>query len=165
MCIDSLRVFSESRVILQLFGARRLSQQSYSSFPEPPKGAYPYIRGYSSSGLVLARSAECGHRSRLRAFCNPCTAQSCPSWSESQRPLLVDSTLLGHPPQATQSAARQSAGSTKDFVGMRSSQHSSRRHLARSPAKQRRRPSYAGTSQTVRSAPLYKPIMVGCVCL
>jgi hypothetical protein len=85
ICIDSLRVFSESRAILQFFGARRLSQQSYSSFPEPPKGTYPYIRRYASSGLVLARSAECGHRSRLRAFCNPCAAQSCPSWSESQR--------------------------------------------------------------------------------
>src|SRR5215203_4773857 len=39
-CIDSLRVFSESRAIVHLLGARRLSQQSYSSFPEPPKGAY-----------------------------------------------------------------------------------------------------------------------------
>jgi hypothetical protein len=27
-----------------VFGARRLSQQSYPFFPEPPKGAHPYIR-------------------------------------------------------------------------------------------------------------------------
>src|SRR5215207_5799872 len=33
--IDSLSLFSESPAILHLFGARRLSQQSYSSFPEP----------------------------------------------------------------------------------------------------------------------------------
>ena len=33
--IDSLRLFSESTAILHLFGARRLSQQDYTSFPEP----------------------------------------------------------------------------------------------------------------------------------
>ena len=33
--IDSLRLFSESPAILHLFGARRLSQQDYPSFPEP----------------------------------------------------------------------------------------------------------------------------------
>ena len=33
--IDSLRVFSESAAIVCLFGARRLSQQSYTFFPEP----------------------------------------------------------------------------------------------------------------------------------
>src|SRR5215207_5248600 len=62
ICIDSLRVFSESKAILQLFGARRLSQQSYSSFPEPPRGAYPYIRGHYWSVLFLTLSADCGHR-------------------------------------------------------------------------------------------------------
>jgi hypothetical protein len=33
--LHSLRVFSESPAILRLFGARRLSQQDYPSFPEP----------------------------------------------------------------------------------------------------------------------------------
>ena len=33
--IDSLILFSESPAILHLFGARRLSQQYYPSFPEP----------------------------------------------------------------------------------------------------------------------------------
>jgi hypothetical protein len=59
--IDSLSLFSESPAILRLFGARRLSQQFNPFFPGPPKGAYPYIRGHSSSGLFLAHSAECGH--------------------------------------------------------------------------------------------------------
>jgi hypothetical protein len=43
---DSLRVFSESPTILGLFGARRLSQQHYPSFPEPPKCANPNKRGH-----------------------------------------------------------------------------------------------------------------------
>src|SRR5215212_11398012 len=41
LLIDSLRVFSEKAAIVCLFGARRLSQQSYSSFPEPPKRCLP----------------------------------------------------------------------------------------------------------------------------
>jgi hypothetical protein len=102
---------------------------------------------------------------QTQGFLQPLHRTVLPELVGEPETLLVDSTLLGHPPQATQSAARQRAGSTKDFVGMTSSQHSSRRHRARSPAKQRRRPSYARTSQTLRSAPLDKPIMVGCVCL
>src|SRR5215208_3536779 len=47
--IDSLRVFSEKAAIVCLFGARRLSQQAYASFPEPRKGAYPYVRRYRTS--------------------------------------------------------------------------------------------------------------------
>jgi hypothetical protein len=35
ICTDSLSLFSESPAILDLFGARRLSQQDYPSFPEP----------------------------------------------------------------------------------------------------------------------------------
>jgi hypothetical protein len=37
--LHSLSVFSESPAILDLFGARRLSQQYYPSFPEPWKDA------------------------------------------------------------------------------------------------------------------------------
>src|SRR5215212_6119882 len=47
--IDSLRVFSEKAAIVCLFGARRLSQQAYASFPEPRKGAYPYVLRYRTS--------------------------------------------------------------------------------------------------------------------
>src|SRR5215216_5215710 len=49
--IDSLRVFSEKAAIVCLFGARRLSQQAYASFPEPRKGAYPYVRRYRTKSV------------------------------------------------------------------------------------------------------------------
>jgi hypothetical protein len=47
--IDSLSLFSNSPAILGLFGARRLSQQSHSFFPELRKGAHPRIYGHRGS--------------------------------------------------------------------------------------------------------------------
>jgi hypothetical protein len=41
--IDSLRESSESPSTVDLFGARRLSQQTHSFSPEPWKGAYPCV--------------------------------------------------------------------------------------------------------------------------
>src|SRR5215208_334949 len=63
--IDSLSLFSESPAIVCFFRARRLSRHSHPFFPEPRKGAYPYLRGHSSSGLFLAHCAEGGHRGSL----------------------------------------------------------------------------------------------------
>src|SRR5215218_9639551 len=56
--IDSLSLSSESPAILCLFGARRLSQQSHSFFPEPRKGAYPYIRGHHTGRVRWGTSLK-----------------------------------------------------------------------------------------------------------
>ena len=53
--IDSLSVFSDLPAIVCLFGARRLSQQSRSFFPELRKGAYPRIY----EGIPQMDSPEC----------------------------------------------------------------------------------------------------------
>jgi hypothetical protein len=63
--LDSLRVFSEMPAIVCLFGARRLSQQSYPFFPEPRKGTYPYMRGHPSSELGSWLSAALGEHAAM----------------------------------------------------------------------------------------------------
>jgi hypothetical protein len=164
--IDSLRLFSESPAILHLFGARRLSQHNLIiPFPSPEE--VPVYTWALQKRTSLAFCAACGHRTRLRCLLQPLRGTVLPELLGEPETLLVDSTLLEvlRPRQADPSAAEQSPESTKDSMSVTPSQHLSRRLRARSLAKQRRRPSHAGTTRTFRSAPLDKPIMVGGVCL
>jgi hypothetical protein len=53
--LDSRGPFSNSPSMLRLSGARRLSQQSHSCFPELRKGVYPRIYGHG--GSLIHRSS------------------------------------------------------------------------------------------------------------
>jgi hypothetical protein len=47
---DTLSLFSDSSAIVDLFGARRLSQHDYPFFPEPRKSAYAERSAQQSLG-------------------------------------------------------------------------------------------------------------------
>jgi hypothetical protein len=118
--IDSLSLFSSSLLILNPFGARRLSQQSYSCFPELRKGARPYIRTRGqpySPECVEGKFSEVRGRA-LSSLCRwarrACAWSPTPGWREL---IGWDTPSFEQPPSPEPFASVSDSGHPGAYVG------------------------------------------------